>query len=227
MLVRCIEPVHPGGPAFCCARKPGARDPGARSPGARNPRARNPGAPAPAGRQTPGNALRHPGHPRPPHRRRHPRRPRRPPSPRPGQPPAEGGRPRCLRGAPDRRSVRRRAALRSGQRAPVPDLPAAPPPGPARRDRGHRRGLPARRCARRRGRPPLRAADRPRGRSALAAGNPARAATLPREALVLWRGPALPDLPDAHAERARLGELRLSAVQEKAATGIRLRSYPG
>ncbi|MFJ9022935.1 BTAD domain-containing putative transcriptional regulator [Streptomyces sp. NPDC102259] len=51
------------------------------------------------------------------------------------------------------------------------------------------------------------------GRAALAAGDPARAAALLREALALWRGPALPDLPDAHAERARLDALRLSGVR--------------
>ncbi|MER6025499.1 BTAD domain-containing putative transcriptional regulator [Streptomyces sp. NPDC001851] len=53
------------------------------------------------------------------------------------------------------------------------------------------------------------------GREALAAGDPRTAATLLREALALWRGPALPDLPDAHAESARLEELRLAAVQDR------------
>src|SRR5262245_472841 len=46
------------------------------------------------------------------------------------------------------------------------------------------------------------------GRAACAAGDHARAAALLRDALALWRGPALPDLPDAHAETARFDELR-------------------
>ncbi|WP_037677596.1 BTAD domain-containing putative transcriptional regulator [Streptomyces griseus] len=53
------------------------------------------------------------------------------------------------------------------------------------------------------------------GRAALSAGDPARAAARLREALALWRGPALPDLPEAHAERARLEGLRLAAVQDR------------
>ncbi|MFJ3777609.1 AfsR/SARP family transcriptional regulator [Streptomyces sp. NPDC090075] len=53
------------------------------------------------------------------------------------------------------------------------------------------------------------------GRAALAAGDPARAAALLRDALALWRGPALPDLPEASAEAARLDELRTAAVQDR------------
>ncbi|MFC8086644.1 ATP-binding protein [Streptomyces sp. NPDC057340] len=53
------------------------------------------------------------------------------------------------------------------------------------------------------------------GRAALAAGDHARAATALRAALALWRGPALPDLPEAPAEAARLSELRLTAVQDR------------
>ncbi|MEU6588017.1 BTAD domain-containing putative transcriptional regulator [Streptomyces sp. NPDC046881] len=53
------------------------------------------------------------------------------------------------------------------------------------------------------------------GRTALTAGDHARAAALLRDALALWRGPALPDLPDAHADRARLEELRLAVVQDR------------
>ncbi|MGW0131828.1 BTAD domain-containing putative transcriptional regulator [Streptomyces sp. NPDC003299] len=53
------------------------------------------------------------------------------------------------------------------------------------------------------------------GRAALGAGDHARAAALLRDALALWRGPALPDLPGAHAERIRLQELRLTAVQDR------------
>ncbi|MFJ4951705.1 ATP-binding protein [Streptomyces sp. NPDC088760] len=53
------------------------------------------------------------------------------------------------------------------------------------------------------------------GRTALTAGDHPRAAALLRDALALWRGPALPDLPDAHADRARLDELRLAVVQDR------------
>lgn len=53
------------------------------------------------------------------------------------------------------------------------------------------------------------------GRAALAAGDHGQAAVALKDALALWRGPALPDLPDAHGERARLSELRLTAVQDR------------
>ncbi|GGZ12166.1 hypothetical protein GCM10010300_65460 [Streptomyces olivaceoviridis] len=53
------------------------------------------------------------------------------------------------------------------------------------------------------------------GRTALTAGDHQRAAVLLRDALSLWRGPALPDLPDAHTDRARLEELRLAVVQDR------------
>ncbi|MGW3450959.1 ATP-binding protein [Streptomyces sp. NPDC001076] len=53
------------------------------------------------------------------------------------------------------------------------------------------------------------------GRAALVAGDHGIAAARLREALALWRGPALPDLPDAEAEAARLEELRLAAVQDR------------
>ncbi|MGI5458259.1 BTAD domain-containing putative transcriptional regulator [Streptomyces sp. CA-249302] len=53
------------------------------------------------------------------------------------------------------------------------------------------------------------------GRAALAAGDHAQAAARLRAALALWRGPALPDLPDAHAEATKLAELRLAAVQDR------------
>ncbi|MEU6145264.1 BTAD domain-containing putative transcriptional regulator [Streptomyces sp. NPDC047081] len=53
------------------------------------------------------------------------------------------------------------------------------------------------------------------GREALDAGDHARALSRLREALALWRGRALPDLPDAHAEAARFEELRLAAVQNR------------
>ncbi|WP_251095106.1 BTAD domain-containing putative transcriptional regulator [Streptomyces sp. Caat 7-52] len=53
------------------------------------------------------------------------------------------------------------------------------------------------------------------GRTALGAGDHLGAVALLRDALALWRGPALPDLPDAHAERSRLDELRLTAVRDR------------
>lgn len=56
------------------------------------------------------------------------------------------------------------------------------------------------------------------GRQALAASDAARAATLLRRALALWRGPALADVmyePFAQAEAARLEELRLSCIEAK------------
>nr|WP_206324639.1 MULTISPECIES: BTAD domain-containing putative transcriptional regulator [unclassified Streptomyces] len=49
------------------------------------------------------------------------------------------------------------------------------------------------------------------GSAALAAGDPGRAATLLDEALGLWAGPALADLPDRHAEAARWEARRLDA----------------
>ncbi|MDQ3944880.1 MAG: AAA family ATPase, partial [Actinomycetota bacterium] len=55
------------------------------------------------------------------------------------------------------------------------------------------------------------------GRRALAAGDTASAAGLLRQALGLWRGPALADFPDAafvQAEAVRLDELRLAVTEE-------------
>ncbi|MFK0154561.1 BTAD domain-containing putative transcriptional regulator [Streptomyces sp. NPDC090493] len=60
------------------------------------------------------------------------------------------------------------------------------------------------------------------GRAALAAGDHRGAAARLREALALWRGPALPDLPDAGAEAARLDELRLAAVQDRVEADLAL-----
>ena len=54
------------------------------------------------------------------------------------------------------------------------------------------------------------------GRAALAGGDAPRAATILREALALWRGPALAELADepfARAEIARLEEQRLAALE--------------
>ncbi len=56
------------------------------------------------------------------------------------------------------------------------------------------------------------------GRRDLAAGRPEDAAAVLREALALWRGPALADLafePFAQAEIARLEEQRLDALEER------------
>ena len=56
------------------------------------------------------------------------------------------------------------------------------------------------------------------GREAIAAGDPAHAVALLDQALMLWRGPALADLdqlPFASAERARLDELRLGALESR------------
>ncbi|MEO6085960.1 MAG: BTAD domain-containing putative transcriptional regulator [Umezawaea sp.] len=56
------------------------------------------------------------------------------------------------------------------------------------------------------------------GGQLLAAGGRAQAATVLREALELWRGPALVDLPDS-ARAARLEELRLTATEDLAEAG--------
>ncbi|MFF5205286.1 BTAD domain-containing putative transcriptional regulator [Streptosporangium sp. NPDC000396] len=52
------------------------------------------------------------------------------------------------------------------------------------------------------------------GRRLLTAGHHAAAARLLREALDLWRGPALTDLPFGQAQVARLEELRLTATED-------------
>jgi DNA-binding SARP family transcriptional activator len=55
------------------------------------------------------------------------------------------------------------------------------------------------------------------GRAALAAGDPERAATHLGDALALWRGEPLAELntPPGRLERDRLGELRLTAIEER------------
>ncbi|MFD0534265.1 BTAD domain-containing putative transcriptional regulator [Actinomadura luteofluorescens] len=63
------------------------------------------------------------------------------------------------------------------------------------------------------------------GRAALADGDAGRAAALLREALELWRGPALADLPEsgtARAAAARLEERRLTALEDRIEAGLRL-----
>jgi predicted ATPase/DNA-binding SARP family transcriptional activator len=66
------------------------------------------------------------------------------------------------------------------------------------------------------------------GRQALAAGDRQRAATLLREALELWRGPALADAGDApfvKAQVARLDELRLAAIEDRAEAELGLGAH--
>jgi predicted ATPase/DNA-binding SARP family transcriptional activator len=68
------------------------------------------------------------------------------------------------------------------------------------------------------------------GRRALAGGDQPRAARLLREALDLWRGPALADLgevPFAGAQVVRLEELRVSAVEDRVEAELALGGDPG
>ncbi|WP_336213348.1 BTAD domain-containing putative transcriptional regulator [Nonomuraea sp. LPB2021202275-12-8] len=60
------------------------------------------------------------------------------------------------------------------------------------------------------------------GRRLLAAGHHDLAAAALREALGLWRGPALPDLPFGRASAARLAELRLTAGEDLAEAELAL-----
>ncbi|GGN76207.1 SARP family transcriptional regulator [Streptomyces albiflavescens] len=64
------------------------------------------------------------------------------------------------------------------------------------------------------------------GRTALIRGDHTGAAATLREALALWRGPALTDLPDAHAQVTRLHELRLAAVQDRVDAELALGGGP-
>ncbi|WP_405922308.1 BTAD domain-containing putative transcriptional regulator [Streptomyces sp. NBC_00122] len=66
------------------------------------------------------------------------------------------------------------------------------------------------------------------GRSALADGDVERSVALLREALALWRGPALADLADsrtAQAAAARLEECRLGALEDRIEGELRLRRH--
>ncbi|MFG2001030.1 BTAD domain-containing putative transcriptional regulator [Spirillospora sp. NPDC048911] len=65
------------------------------------------------------------------------------------------------------------------------------------------------------------------GRGALAGGNHAAAAELLREALGLWRGPALADLtaPFVAGQAARLEELRIAAIEDRAEAELGLGDY--
>ncbi|MFG2963840.1 BTAD domain-containing putative transcriptional regulator [Streptomyces sp. NPDC048288] len=60
------------------------------------------------------------------------------------------------------------------------------------------------------------------GTAALAAGDPVTAHRLLTEALALWRGPALADLPDRAAAAARPQALRLEATRARADAALRL-----
>ncbi|MZD10184.1 AfsR family transcriptional regulator, partial [Streptomyces sp. SID5785] len=60
------------------------------------------------------------------------------------------------------------------------------------------------------------------GVRALADGNPAKAADLLEDALALWQGPALADLPDRTAEAARWDARRLDASRTRLAALLAL-----
>ncbi|THC49702.1 BTAD domain-containing putative transcriptional regulator [Streptomyces sp. A1499] len=64
------------------------------------------------------------------------------------------------------------------------------------------------------------------GRRALGSGDHAGAAALLQEALGLWRGPALADLPNAGPLVARLDERRLTATQDRAEADLALGAGP-
>jgi DNA-binding SARP family transcriptional activator len=67
------------------------------------------------------------------------------------------------------------------------------------------------------------------GRRALASGDRPRAAALLREALDLWRGPALADagnVPFARAQAVRLEELRVSVIEDRAEAELALGGRP-
>ncbi|MGW7004334.1 BTAD domain-containing putative transcriptional regulator [Streptomyces sp. NPDC054933] len=66
------------------------------------------------------------------------------------------------------------------------------------------------------------------GRTALASGDAVRAAGLLRDALAVWRGPALADVgsaPFAAAQITRLEELRLAAVEDRIAAELALGAH--
>src|SRR5581483_9512170 len=68
------------------------------------------------------------------------------------------------------------------------------------------------------------------GRDALAAGRPARAASLLREALALWRGQLLADLADelfAQPEIVRLEDKLLAALEERSGADLPLGRHAG
>ncbi|WP_143626466.1 AfsR/SARP family transcriptional regulator, partial [Streptomyces viridosporus] len=60
------------------------------------------------------------------------------------------------------------------------------------------------------------------GLRALADGDPAKAGALLDDALALWHGPALADLPDRTAEAARAGTRRLDALRARHTAALAL-----
>lgn len=60
------------------------------------------------------------------------------------------------------------------------------------------------------------------GRRALGSGDAGRASALLREGLELWRGAPLADAPHAGASAARLSELRLTAIEDRAQADLEL-----
>ena len=94
---------------------------------------------------------------------------------------------------------------------------SAAPQGARACDRDARTGLRAR-ARTRAGRPPPFLPPAQEGRAALEGGDPAAAEGALREALALWRGPALSDFlyePFAQTEIARLEELRTVTLEER------------
>ncbi len=72
---------------------------------------------------------------------------------------------------------------------------------------------------------PQQAALAAEGHRLLDAGRPAAAARVLREGLALWRGPALAEVADAgfaQAERNRLEELRVAALEDRLAADLDL-----
>ncbi|MFI7036327.1 AfsR/SARP family transcriptional regulator [Microbispora rosea] len=65
------------------------------------------------------------------------------------------------------------------------------------------------------------------GAAALAAGEPGRATGVLREALGLWRGAPLTDLPNAEAEVARLEGLRTAATEDRIEAELALGRHTG
>ncbi|MEH0932045.1 BTAD domain-containing putative transcriptional regulator [Micromonospora sp. CPCC 205558] len=63
------------------------------------------------------------------------------------------------------------------------------------------------------------------GRRALGGGDWPRAAAVLREALELWRGPALADATGVSAQAARLEELRLAAIEDRAEADLALGAH--
>ena len=105
----------------------------------------------------------------------------------------------------------------AAQRAAVPGVAAAPRAAARATGGVPSGGLPAGGRPRGRRRAPVRAAGR-RGPAGARRRGPDARPPLLREALALWRGPALADVidaPFAEAQAARLEELRLAAVEDR------------